>query len=79
MAQQESRTAGSKPETESSSEDTYKNLNLFGDVFERVRHQYVDEISDKDLIEKALNGMLSALDPHSSYLNEDQFADMQVQ
>lgn len=76
---QESRTAGSKPETENSTEDTYKNLNLFGDVFERVRHQYVDEISDKDLIEKALNGMLSALDPHSSYLNEDQFADMQVQ
>lgn len=76
---QESRTAGSKPAVENSSEDTYKNLNLFGDVFERVRHQYVDEISDKDLIEKALNGMLSALDPHSSYLNEDQFADMQVQ
>lgn len=77
---QESRTAGTKPETPvSSDEDTYKYLNLFGDVFERVRHQYVDEISDKDLIEKALNGMLSSLDPHSSYLNEDQFADMQVQ
>ncbi|MCD8497151.1 MAG: S41 family peptidase [Alphaproteobacteria bacterium] len=78
---QESRTAGSKPEAEieRNSEDTYKYLNLFGDVFERVRHQYVDEITDKELIETALNGMLSSLDPHSGYLNEDQFADMQVQ
>jgi carboxyl-terminal processing protease len=77
---QESRTAGTSPKVEASDpEDTYKYLNLFGDVFERVRHQYVDEISDKDLIEKALNGMLSSLDPHSSYLNEEQFADMQVQ
>lgn len=77
---QENRTAGSKPEAqEQSSEDTYKYLNLFGDVFERVRQQYVDENTDKELIETALNGMLSALDPHSSYLNEEQFADMQVQ
>ncbi len=59
--------------------ETYKQLNLFGDVFERVRAQYVDEISDEQLIEYAVNGMLSSLDPHSSYLNEKDFDDMRVQ
>lgn len=59
--------------------ETFKQLNLFGDVFERVRAQYVDEVSDKKLIEYAINGMLTSLDPHSAYLNEDDFDDMRVQ
>lgn len=77
---QESRTAGTIPEhsDESDFDDTYKQLNLFGDVFERVRAQYVDEMTDKELIETAINGMLTSLDPHSAYLNEDSFSDMQV-
>lgn len=58
---------------------TYQQLNLFGDIFERVRAQYVDEISDEKLIEYAINGMLSSLDPHSSYLNAKDFDDMRVQ
>ncbi|MBO6783242.1 MAG: S41 family peptidase [Alphaproteobacteria bacterium] len=62
-----------------SDEETFRQLELFGDIFERVRAQYVDEASDKDLIEAAINGMLHSLDPHSSYLNEDNFRDMQVQ
>jgi carboxyl-terminal processing protease len=63
----------------SNSSDTYKALNLFGDVFDRVRTQYVEEVSDEELIEAAINGMLSSLDPHSSYLNPKNFQDMQVQ
>lgn len=74
----ESRTAGTQPENPNDYSDTYKQLDLFGDVFERVRAQYVEEVEDKDLIEKAIHGMLSGLDPHSSYLDEDKFADMQV-
>ncbi len=58
--------------------ETYKQLNLFGDVFERVRAEYVEEVTDKELIEYALNGMLSSLDPHSSYLNEEGFTEMRV-
>ena len=60
-------------------EETFRQLELFGDIFERVRSQYVDETGDRDLIEAAINGMLQSLDPHSSYLNEDNFRDMQVQ
>lgn len=59
--------------------DTYRQLNLFGDVFERVRADYVEEVSDEELIEHAINGMLSALDPHSSYLNPKNYREMQVQ
>ena len=59
--------------------DTYQQLNLFGEVFERVRSDYVEPTDDKELVENALNGMLSALDPHSGYLNEKSFRDMQVQ
>ena len=62
-----------------SGEDTYEQLKLFGDVFERVRASYVEEVTDKELMEAAINGMLSSLDPHSSYLNADSFQDMQVQ
>ena len=59
--------------------ETYRQLNLFGDVFERVRAEYVEEATDEELIEAAINGMLTSLDPHSSYLNRKSFQDMQVQ
>ncbi len=59
--------------------DTYRQLNLFGDVFERVRADYVVKPDDSKLIETAINGMLSGLDPHSSYMNPKSFSDMQVQ
>ncbi|MDQ0396171.1 S41 family peptidase [Labrys monachus] len=59
--------------------DTYKQLNLFGDVFERVRTDYVEQPDDSKLIEAAINGMLSSLDPHSSYMDAKSFQDMQVQ
>ena len=59
--------------------ETYRQLKLFGDVFERVRADYVEEVTDQELIEAAIQGMLSALDPHSSYLNADSFRDMRVQ
>jgi carboxyl-terminal processing protease len=59
--------------------DTYRLLTLFGDVFERVRAEYVDPVTDKDLVENAINGMLTGLDPHSSYMNAKAFRDMQVQ
>ncbi len=74
---QEDRTAGAQP-ADVEYNDTYRQLDLFGDVFERVREQYVEEKADKELIENALNGMLSALDPHSSYLNDEKFAEMQI-
>jgi carboxyl-terminal processing protease len=59
--------------------DTYRQLNLFGDIFERVRADYVEEPEEAALVEAAINGMLSSLDPHSSYLNAKDFRDMQVQ
>src|SRR6202521_5558301 len=59
--------------------DTYRQLNLFGDVFERVRADYVEKPDDGKLIESAINGMLNALDPHSSYMDAKSFRDMQVQ
>ncbi|MCW8914634.1 MAG: S41 family peptidase [Magnetovibrio sp.] len=64
---------------ESKPEDTYKLLQLFGDVFERVRSDYVEKPSDKELIESALRGMLSSLDPHSRYESADSFKESQVQ
>ena len=64
---------------EAASSETYRQLNLFGDVFERVRADYVEEPADADLIDNAINGMLTSLDPHSSYLNPKTFRDMQVQ
>lgn len=70
---QDSRTAGTDQE------DPYKYLKLFGDVFERVKVLYVDDLTDKELIEHAINGMLTGLDPHSSYLNDDGYDDMKVQ
>jgi carboxyl-terminal processing protease len=59
--------------------ETYRQLNLFGDVFEKVRSDYVEEVPDSQMIEAAINGMLSSLDPHSSYMNDKNFRDMQVQ
>jgi carboxyl-terminal processing protease len=59
--------------------ETYRLLNLFGDVFERIRAEYVEPVSDRDVIESAINGMLQGLDPHSSYMNLRSFRDMQVQ
>ncbi len=69
-----------KTEVVSQSEnDTYEMLNLFGDVFDRVRSDYVEKVKDSDLIEAAINGMLTSLDPHSGYLSAKNFAEMQVQ
>jgi carboxyl-terminal processing protease len=62
-----------------SSTNTYEQLNLFGEVFERIRDNYVEPADDEKLIEAAVNGMLTSLDPHSSYLNRKDFEDMQVQ
>ena len=61
------------------SSETYRQLNLFGDVFERVRADFVDDVQDKELIESAIDGMLMSLDPHSSYLNPEKYEEMQVQ
>lgn len=60
-------------------EETYRLLDLFGNVFERVRRDYVEDVTDQELVESAINGMLTALDPHSSYLSADNYRDMQVQ
>jgi len=57
----------------------YQQLNMFGEVYERVRREYVEEVSDKELIEAAIEGMLQSLDPHSSFMNSESFKDMQVQ
>ncbi len=57
----------------------YQQLDLFGDVFERIRAQYVEEADSKKLIEAAVNGMLTSLDPHSSYMNAEDYAAMQVE
>ena len=59
--------------------ETYRLLNLFGDVFERVRSDHVEEATDKQLVEAAISGMLTSLDPHSGYLNADSYREMQVQ
>lgn len=63
----------------SSEATTYELLNLFGEVFDRVRTDYVEPTTDEKLIESALNGMLTSLDPHSNYMNEKSFADMRIQ
>src|SRR5260370_2094879 len=60
-------------------EDIYRQLSLFGDVFERVRADYVEKPDDTKLIQTAINGMLSGLDPHSSYMDPNGFREMQVE
>ena len=64
---------------EAASSDTYRQLNLFGEVFERVRADYVEKPNDSKLVESAINGMLSGLDPHSGYMDPSSFRDIQVQ
>ena len=59
--------------------ETYRQLNLFGDVFERIRADYVTPVNDSELVEAAINGMLTSLDPHSSYMNQKAYREMQVQ
>ena len=59
--------------------DVYEQLDLFGDIFERIRAQYVEDVDTRDLVEAAINGMLTSLDPHSSYLSPDDSENMQVQ
>ena len=61
------------------SASVYEQLDLFGDIFERIRAGYVEDVEEKDLIEAAINGMLTSLDPHSSYLSADDAAAMRVQ
>jgi carboxyl-terminal processing protease len=63
----------------SQKQEIYRELDLFGQVLERVRSDYVEEVNDQQLIEAAINGMLSSLDPHSSYLNAKNFRDLQTQ
>ena len=59
--------------------NVYEQLDLFGDIFERIRSQYVSEVDEAELIEAAINGMLTSLDPHSSYLPPEDFSDMREQ
>ncbi len=61
------------------SADSFRQLKLFGDVYERVRAEYVEEVGEQQLIEAAIDGMLTSLDPHSSYLDTEKYRDMQVQ
>ena len=65
------------PRPPPASDNTYSQLNLFGDVFERIRGSYVEKPDDAKLIEGAINGMISSLDPHSRYMNEKGWSDMQ--
>lgn len=62
-----------------SNANTYKQLNLFGDVFDRVRADYVEQPDEAKMVEAAINGMLASLDPHSSFMNAKQFEDMSIQ
>ena len=66
-------------EKKKNSADTFRLLHLFGDVFEQVRSKYVESPTDQELIEAAISGMLTSLDPHSSYLSAKNFREMQVQ
>lgn len=75
LAQDKDKT--SKPGSDKS--ELYQQLNLFGDVLERIRRDYVEPVDEKTLMENAINGMLAALDPHSSYMNPKIYKDMQVQ
>ena len=60
------------------SKETYEYLDLFGQIFDRVRSSYVEEVTDEELIEKAIDGMLTGLDPHSGYMNEEVWQEMQT-
>ncbi len=71
--------AGRRARRMAASADTYKNLSLFGDVFDKVRADYVEKPDEQKLVENAINGMLTSLDPHSSYLDAKGFKDMRTQ
>ena len=62
----------------SKNKETYEYLDLFGQIFDRVKSKYVDEVTDEELIEKAIDGMLTGLDPHSGYMDEDVWKEMQM-
>jgi carboxyl-terminal processing protease len=79
MAATQPRVAVFGASAKAAAADTYKQLNLFGDIFERVRAHYVEKPDDSKLVEQAINGMLNGLDPHSSYMDPKSFRDMQVQ
>ena len=66
------------PSSFDDTKETYRQLSIFNEVYNRVKDQYVEELTDKELVEKALNGMLQALDPHSSYMNEEVYKEMQM-
>jgi Periplasmic protease len=70
--------SGSNVSADSKNKETYELLDLFGQIFDRVRSSYVDEISDEQIIEKAIDGMLTGLDPHSGYMNEEVWEEMQL-
>ncbi|MDX8346739.1 S41 family peptidase [Cognatiyoonia sp. IB215446] len=74
-----SQIAGPLLAQESDRTNVYEQLDLFGDIFERIRAEYVEDVDDKELIEAAINGMLTSLDPHSSYLSAEDAAAMRVQ
>ena len=59
--------------------EVYKHLNLFGEAFEKIKNNYVEEVSSKELVEAAIEGMLSSLDPHSTFLNTDELKELKVQ
>lgn len=71
--------AAAETPAKTAKDDPYLLLELFGTTFQDARKEYVDEISDRKAIEAAINGMLSSLDPHSSFMDEDTFRDMQIQ
>jgi carboxyl-terminal processing protease len=73
------QVAGPLLAQETSNSNVYEQLDLFGNIFERIRQQYVEDVDEADLIEAAIDGMLSSLDPHSSYLSPEDAADMRVQ
>ncbi len=74
-----SQQISAAPPNTANSSETYKELNLFGEVFEHLRADYAGKVDDDQLIESAINGMLTSLDPHSNYLNTKNFDDMKVQ
>ena len=80
QAQQQPAAPQAQPQSPAAQkQEIYRELDLFGQVLERVRSDYVEEVNDQQLIEAAINGMLSSLDPHSSYLNAKNFRDLQTQ
>src|SRR6266849_4573624 len=79
QGQAQAPAAQSQQSPQQQKQEIYRELDLFGQVLERVRSDYVEEVNDNQLIEAAINGMLSSLDPHSSYLNSKNFRDLQTQ